>query len=350
MTADTFLPIIRVSGSNYDIGFQVGRTFRDRIHSVLDSSTILELNKAKDQEHPEWVDQLYKKSNDRFPQYVQEIRGIADGAGIDFRDALIHNFRHCLSPTGGCVSVVFKSAQKIILGHNEDYEPAIGNNSYITIAHLENQTRFLALTNAGSLPGNAWGFNSHGLVFSLDSLAPLQDVDPNLGFPRILLDRYILESRTLEEAALRAQMYSPRSGNMSYTILSMKEFRGINIETTSTETSLTEIPDIFYHANHYTSETFAHMSMNVPVGTSRERYERGNELLETMSFSKEGLIEMLSDEILHFENRMDEIEGLLTTFCTPIFEISADSIGLQVYPHDFSEEEKMSFTLDSLTW
>ncbi len=350
MTVDNFLPIIHVSGSNYDIGFQTGKRFRDHINSVLTSSTILRLNKAKDQKHPEWLDKLYNQSNEIFPQYIQEIKGIADGAGIDFRDALIHNFRHCLSSVDGCVTVVFKSPQKIILGHNEDYEPAIGENSYITIAHLENQTRFLALTNAGSIPGNAWGFNSHGLVFSLDSLPPLPNPSQNLGFPRILLDRHILESQTLDEAIMRAKMYPPRSGTMSYTIISMKEFRGINIETTSTETSLTEIANLFYHANHYTSEALEHLSVNIPVGTSRERYVRGNELLKVIPRSKEGLIKMLSDEILHFDNRMDEVEGLLTTFCSPIFEISENSINLEVYSHSFSEKEKMSFSLNDLNW
>ncbi|MCQ4573645.1 MAG: C45 family autoproteolytic acyltransferase/hydrolase [Candidatus Brocadiales bacterium] len=348
MVSDNFLPTIHVSGSNYDIGFQTGKTFQDRINSVFTSSTILKLNKAKDQKHPEWLDQLYNRSNEIFPQYIQEIKGIADGAGINFRDVLIHNFRHCLSSVDGCATIVFKSPQKIIIGHNEDYEPVIGKNSYITIAHLENNTQFLALTNAGSIPGNAWGFNSHGLVFALDSLPPLPDINPNLGFPRILLDRYILESQTLKEAVLRTQMHSPRSGTMSYTIISMKEFRGINIETTSTETSLTEITDIFYHVNHYTSETFEHLSLNIPVGTSRSRYKRGKELLKSAPFSKEGFIKILSDKILHFDNRMDAVEGFLTTFCTPMFEISADSINLELYPHDFSEKGKMLFSLNSL--
>ncbi len=348
MALDSFLPIIRVSGSNYDIGFQIGKTFRNRINSAFASSTILRLNKPKDQKHPEWLDQLYKQSNETFPQYIQEIKGIADGARINFRDALIHNFRHCLSSIDGCATIVFKSPQKIIIGHNEDYEPIIGKNSYITIAHLENHTKFLALTNAGSIPGNAWGFNSHGLVFALDSLPPLPNLNLNLGFPRILLDRYILESHTLEEAVLRVQMHSPRSGTMSYTIISMKEWRGINIETTSTEASLTEITDMFYHVNHYTSETFEHLSANIPVGTSRERYERGKELLKVIACSKEGIIKILSDEILHFDNRKDEVEGFLTTFCTPIFEISANSIDLQLYPHNFSEKEKMVFSLNSL--
>ncbi|MEE9119035.1 MAG: C45 family peptidase [Calditrichia bacterium] len=348
MGSESFLPVIRVSGSNYDIGFQIGKNFRHRINSVFTSSTILRLNKTRDQKNPGWLDKLYEQSNEKFPQYIQEIKGIADGAGIDFRDALIHNFRHCLSSVGGCATIVFKSPQKIILGHNEDYEPAIAENSYITIAQLENDTKFLALTNAGSIPGNAWAFNSHGLVFALDSLPPLPNQNPNLGFPRILLDRYILEAQTLEEAILRAQMYSPRSGTMSYTIISMKEFRGINIETTATETSLTEIADIFYHVNHYTSETFENLYANIPAGTSRPRHERGKELLKVVSSSKEGIIKILSDEILHFDNRMDEVEGFLTTFCTPIFEISANSINLQVYPHDFSESEKKVFSLDSL--
>ncbi|MCP5003401.1 MAG: hypothetical protein GY941_05535 [Planctomycetes bacterium] len=352
MPSDTFLPIIRVSGSNYDIGLQIGKKFRERIHSALSSSTIFKLNKVRDQKQPGWLERLYNQANENFPQYIREIKGIADGAGIAFRDALIHNFRHSLAIIDGCATVVFKSPQKIVVGHNEDYEPVIGENSYITVAHLENNTKFLAFTNAGSLPGNAWGFNSHGLVFALDSLAPVPsmnpDVNPDLGFPRLFLDRYVLESQTLEEATQRTQMYSPRSGIISYTIISMKEFRGINIETTLTDITLSEINDVFYHVNHYTSEAYKHLALDAEVGTSRERYERGMELLEVIPFTKEGIIQMMSDDVLHFDNRMDDVEGALTTICTPIFEISANSINLQVYPHSFSEKEKMLFSLNTL--
>jgi hypothetical protein len=54
---------------------------------------------------------------------------------------------------------------------------------------------------------------------------------------------------------------------------------------------------------------------------------------------------MMSDEILHFDNRMDDVEGLLTTICTPVFKISANSLNLQVYPQSLSEKEKCCFLL-----
>ena len=73
MPSDTFLPIIRVSGNNYDIGFQIGKKFRERINSALASSTIFKLNKTKDQEQPEWLERLYNQANEKFPQYIQEI-------------------------------------------------------------------------------------------------------------------------------------------------------------------------------------------------------------------------------------------------------------------------------------
>ncbi len=80
-------PLIEVSGTSYEMGYQHGAQARDLVHRYL-----------------LWIDKLTGKPRDvlcrnalRFlpriqalsPALVEEIRGLAEGAGISFEEALL---------------------------------------------------------------------------------------------------------------------------------------------------------------------------------------------------------------------------------------------------------------------
>ncbi len=48
MISPEILPVLRVSGTNYEIGFQVGQHFKERIKNTLDYSPIFKVNKIWD--------------------------------------------------------------------------------------------------------------------------------------------------------------------------------------------------------------------------------------------------------------------------------------------------------------
>ena len=346
MTNKVFLPILRVGGTNYDIGFEIGRKFKDRIKKAFTQSVIYNYLIEIDRLKPEWFDYLHEHSKKYFPQYLTEISGIAEGADLDYRDIALINFRGSF-PEKGCSTVIFKQQDKIILAHNEDHETVLGELAYLLIVELQNETSFLAYTYPGCLPGFSFSFNSHGIVMSTNAMP---DPDVQIGVPRHLLDRSMLEANNIEDALQRA-LIPQRSGAFSYNLVSMKERRVINLETTSKKHHATEIQDRYFHSNHYISNELK--GLPIPPGTTQIRYERGVELISNTSqkSSKEAL-KIISDDMIFLprQKRVRTQYGNYYggTLCTALFKIAEDTI-LQLYPPKQHKEKFIQFSLSDIT-
>ena len=69
------LPLLSVSGNNYDIGFKIGQEFKDRIKKAFTQSIIFNSLKKYDELNPEWFNGLQAEAVKKFPQYVKEMQG-----------------------------------------------------------------------------------------------------------------------------------------------------------------------------------------------------------------------------------------------------------------------------------
>ena len=84
---------IKVSGTPYERGFQYGSQAKERIHKVIDEYKVLfekeafiTWDKAYELSKP------YRKEIEKYrPDLVEEMQGIADGAGLDFNTILTLN-------------------------------------------------------------------------------------------------------------------------------------------------------------------------------------------------------------------------------------------------------------------
>ncbi|KAK2726391.1 beta-alanyl-dopamine/carcinine hydrolase-like isoform X2 [Artemia franciscana] len=179
------LPVIHTSGTYYEVGFDIGKTFRHIIQDFLTISDALNNELIPAFEAPEGK-QIYNESllqlEENFPQYVNEIRGTADGADVPFH--------------------------KAFLGHTEDALPEALNHCYIVNAHIrENEPQgkwkvqeeeFSAICYAGHLPGFCMGYNHHGLLYSINILTPAKVLTKKT--PRHFLARALLSAQSLEKA------------------------------------------------------------------------------------------------------------------------------------------------------
>jgi len=68
MTTQDIIPFLRVSGTNYEIGFQIGQRFKDRIKNTLDNLLEFKKNKEWDEKNPERISKTKKISEKYFPQ------------------------------------------------------------------------------------------------------------------------------------------------------------------------------------------------------------------------------------------------------------------------------------------
>ncbi|CAB3226495.1 unnamed protein product [Arctia plantaginis] len=214
------VPVIFVQGTHYEVGFDVGRTFSAVIKDYLATFEGIKIfeKEYKTEAGKNAYDTTLANMKKRYPYYVKEIQGVADGAEVPFHqlfllqmDDLIETVNENHIPrndTGGCSSMAFKNSQATILGHTEDAATETLNHFYIMSAHIipapedrehgAVEERFSSLCYAGWLPGYTMGFNGNGLVFSINTLSPLNLKAGNT--PRTFITRAMLAAKNFSDA------------------------------------------------------------------------------------------------------------------------------------------------------
>ena len=353
MSKNLNFPIIQASGSYYDIGFEVGREFKKLIRKAFLRSPFYIGLKLMDTMKPEWFNELQAHAERFYPQYVDEMRGIADGARMKYRDIAIANFRHSIKleiPKTGCSTLVFKKEDdKIILAHNEDHEKVIRDYSYLLIAKYDKCPTIFTYSYPGCIPGNSVSFNSNGIVMTGNAM---QDPDLKTGLPKGLLDHAMVEAKTIDEATQIGQTPN-RSGGYSYNLASQFEQKAMNLETTSTRSGLTMINNRYFRTNHYISNDLKDIYTNNESNyRSVERYRRGIDLLPHVKKSSKGALEILSDDNVFVpmskvtDSPLGDVHG--GTHFTSVFEISKNDIKLQFYPYIKNRENFIKLSLNDL--
>nr|XP_021194703.2 uncharacterized protein LOC110379374 isoform X1 [Helicoverpa armigera] len=213
------VPVIFVQGNHYEVGYDVGRNFASIIKSFLATYENLRDFEKEYKTDPGRIayDKTLANMKKKFPYYVKEIQGVADGAGVPFHqlfllqmDDLIGNVNDNHIPrndTGGCSSIAFKNPHATLLGHTEDAFSETLNHFYIMVAHITPapedvkagavEERFASLCYAGQMPGYTMGYNENGLVFSINTLSPLILKHGNT--PRTFITRAMLRAKNFGE-------------------------------------------------------------------------------------------------------------------------------------------------------
>jgi isopenicillin-N N-acyltransferase-like protein len=201
-------PLVSVSGSHREMGRQIGETCRKQVtHSIesacqllAESYTQLELTwgAARIQAH-----KYLPFAQAHYPQYVEEMTGIAEGANVDFSDVVLVNTMEALTDDTlqltHCTSFAVNDDRTVnrhvLLAHNEDWVPEDENDVFIIHANSRNECPFLAMTYGCLLPNV--GFNAYGIAQLCDSVYPN---DPRIGIPRVVAARAVLASQRLDKA------------------------------------------------------------------------------------------------------------------------------------------------------
>ncbi|GAB2231548.1 hypothetical protein Droror1_Dr00010556 [Drosera rotundifolia] len=165
----------------YQIGYQMGVTFSSTITSRIDTDLILRNQLRPFAQTPSGmllVRLLCDTNKEKYPEYWDELVGIAEGSGVPELDIILINFRKEIVPfipkgrsqdtchdiADDCSDVLVVSDSTAIAAHNEDGNVALVGHTYLVRAILSNGKSFVAYTYAGELPSCAFGFNSEGIV------------------------------------------------------------------------------------------------------------------------------------------------------------------------------------------
>ena len=269
MTGQRF-PLIEVSGDAYTMGRAHGEQAQTLVHSYL-----------------MWIDRLTGMARDVLcknamqfvpmmeaasPAFIDEIRGLADGAGIAFEEAVLCQARAEASHTkeGGCSAFALTGSAtasgNTLAGQNQDLEPEYADVA-ILLRVQPNDGRPVALmfTFAGQL-GYA-GMNAHGVTHFANAL---YDCPWRPGLPHYPLKRLMLEQRTVDECIGLLQRY--RTCSAANVVVADGEGHIGDIEVRPEGIALFEDshPDMRLHTNHYlTSEYAAYETHSLPDSCPR---------------------------------------------------------------------------------
>ena len=138
-------------------------------------------------------------THERYPQYMQEIIGIAEGADVPMDDlnvligmeAVTMDALHLTKCTSMAVSGERTADGHVLVAHNEDWLPEDEQDTIIIHATPDDEPSFLAMSYGGLLPNI--GFNAAGIAQCCDSVYPN---DSRIGIPRVVVSRAVLAAET----------------------------------------------------------------------------------------------------------------------------------------------------------
>ncbi|KAI1764847.1 AAT-domain-containing protein [Hypoxylon sp. FL1150] len=205
---------VRCSGTPYEIGVTHGKLAKEKVDGSLDFYKQLLWESASMsweqvlQEATKYVEPLRKIE----PRYVEEIQGIADGAGVSFLDILALNVRSEINfglfsdrskdsseyPSDGCTSFSVLTDSKSFLCQNWDWRAEQTPNLMVYhISHTGTDIPDISMVTEAGIIGKI-GFNSNGVGVCLNAIR-CRGVDRSK-LPVHIALRAAMEAKSREEA------------------------------------------------------------------------------------------------------------------------------------------------------
>jgi isopenicillin-N N-acyltransferase-like protein len=249
---------VQVKGSHREIGRQIGEALKEKVVHSLENARAL-LNSTYTDLELTWEGAKIqaKKYNpfaqERYPQYMEEMAGIAEGAGVSFDDVAVLNVMEAVTTDAlhltKCTSIAVNDQRTadgtILVAHNEDWLPEDEPDVCVLQVNPNDGPPFIAMSYGGLLPNI--GFNAAGLAQCCDSVYPN---DSRIGIPRVIVSRAVLGARTPAEA-IRHMLVSHRAAGYNH-LLVHESGELYNVEVSARKFAILYGHDGYLvHTNHY---------------------------------------------------------------------------------------------------
>jgi isopenicillin-N N-acyltransferase-like protein len=281
------LPIIKVKGTHKEIGRQIGEACKEQIRHHLENTRQL-IDTTYETLELDWEGARMQArkyipfSQEFFPEYVDELAGLSEGADVDFNDvgvvnaleAVAMDALHLSKCTSMAVSETNTSDDHVLVAHNEDWLPDDEPDVYLVHAEPNDAPPFLAMTYGALLPNI--GFNAYGIAQCCDSVYPN---DIRIGIPRLVVSRAVLAAKTPGEAIRQVLLPHRAAG---YNHLLVHESGEIySVEVSARKFAILYAEDGYMvHTNHYLDSDMRMIEYEPEeLVSTRVRYFRANRLL-----------------------------------------------------------------------
>jgi isopenicillin-N N-acyltransferase-like protein len=260
MTADR-IPVLEVRGTHREVGRQIGERMKPTLQRMLP-----QLREGLPG-GVTWEDMLQQgrlylaHSRAVYPQYIEELEGIAEGAGLPFEELFVEMCEELwevaawrssgLGLAKGCTDLVARgratSDGSTLVAHTNDLSPKVEEDLVILKVQAGDEPEFLGVSVGGA--GYSAGFNAAGISMTGNQVS-CNDIRP--GVPRLLIVRAILAARRLEEAMDACLL--PQRASSYNNVLADANGEAYSMEGSATDCEPVYIEgDILAHANHYVS-------------------------------------------------------------------------------------------------
>ncbi len=321
---DRRIPLIELNGSHYQMGCQYGEACREQVkHSVQNARELLDDTAETLQLTWEGASIQARKyipfAEERYPQYIDEMRGIAAGSGTDFDEIAVVNAMEAVTMDAlhltKCTSIGVAQERSanghVLASHNEDWLPEDEADLAVVRARPDNhEPPFLAMTYGGLLPNI--GFNAMGIAQCCDTVYPS---DSRIGTPRIIVSRAVLSARTPAEA-IRYTLSAQRAAGYNHLIVH-ESGEMYNVEVSARRFAVLGSDNgLIAHTNHYLHPSMQEIEADPDEKVAtRVRYFRALRLLNlTPLHTLETLQAIQRDHVNHPDSicnhAVDEIQLL----------------------------------------
>lgn len=284
-------PLIEVFGGHREMGRQIGEARREQIQHSIANAHIL-IDQSYDQLELNWDGARIQSrkylpfAEERYPQIVDEMRGIAEGANAAFDDVVVLNAMEAVTMDAlhltRCTSMAVNEERTadghVLAAHTEDWIPEDEDDVYVISAKPTDAPPFLAMTYGGLLPNV--GFNACGIAQLIDSVYP---TDSRIGIPRLVVARAVLSSKRISGAIGRALVTHRAAGYNHLLVHESGEMYSIEVSALRFEI-LHGADGYMAHTNHYLASHMKEVESDPEeLISSRVRYFRANRLLRQNS-------------------------------------------------------------------
>ena len=332
------LPAIVASGDAYAIGRALGEAAATALRDLVPTLGRFR-ESAREWSGTDRVRSLEAAARAAWPQYVREMEGIADGAGVAFDTLFLWN---CLGDLprsgdpprcgeyGGCTTLIIPpNAERAgIIAHNQDAEPELHGRCHLVDVRPDHAPGFVSFYIPGLLPGHTFAVNQVGLVHTVDDM---RLDDQGVGAPRHLVCRAVLDCEGLDGAAACIRD-SERASGFHHTLGCAGDDRLLSIEAPASGCAVVEVDTPRAHANHLLHEEFA-TTPQVIDPSSRSRQKRADALVEGGALDECDPLRVLGDvgTSLPIHRRERDAGESVFTLATAVFRISGTGVDYEVF-------------------
>nr|WP_298410981.1 C45 family peptidase [uncultured Halomonas sp.] len=253
-----------------------------------------------------------------FPEILEEVHGIAEGAGVDFDDILTLNCRSEISLTqasGGC-SAFSLNQDGQWLAQNWDWRADQQRNVVVLKIELDDHVPLISIGEAGMV--GKIGMNAHGLGVCLNAI---RSQTCGEGLPIHFALRKILECADFEAA--RRVVDEDRVASPAHFLIASADGQAIGFEVhPGTPGELLPQDGKVLHTNHLCADTTTACIADFPRPDSPIRLTRLHQLLDQpIASTPDALFDVLSDHAnapssicRHTNHELPEAERMETLF------------------------------------